>query len=1157
MSKELWEKVTDNIDEKYINEASEYFAKHSPDAISDTDGITETAHPTEIKPSPKKSFGIKHILALAGAAAAIVLCIAGISRFTGSTDPITSSPDETSETTETDETTEHTEPNGDDTQLDTDSPVNELEYTTVLLPPYELDNYVFDTNDLPFAANIGLPKGWYIEGTQIYDADGSHIGSIEYNWYEIYPEAVGADNYYQAVYNQIMMGNVINYGIDYTPVTSGSGYENAISKKGVKDMETGEVTYTPVALAYNDSLCNYIFIDFFEDIDEQLLKDIARSIQLARDKRGTAKLLCSAFNEAWEASEQDMMLPQMYAINSSVAANHSLFTVFVPTYPSYSAYLFTMEDGQLKGVERIFNINTMEIYYDLKNECYLLHVVSEYSNAVNDIIEYEDSYYTYKDHILTHLGTCYRAEDNGTVTRILQDDTEISYDEYLKWKISMTSDCVYIRYAQFPQDEDKLVDITEDMGDMEQHFLSALNESPTASGYGRPEEDALTTDMAPVYPAFTYYPEIAENFCEQRLNNNSFGIFIHHIDDNEEYIGIYYPHNDRIVCHLYHISGKNISTIGRFENLTLFRLYSQGIHLRRQYFEETANVELITDSYAKFVDYGAGNMTSPIGITVSTLDDDGTVTATYTTDGVDIHGTFSEVSNTAYTDEQHRLADLLGNYYLSVDDTTEYPYTSDNLDTVLSYLFDARQAIPENDENPNMDVTPAFAYNNTDYYADLTIGAGVAILSLPDDKIVWSSSTGTYFDYAESLSELTPLDIECGDNSLYLMPDGIIIGISKCTTEEINSYGAIKDRFSLLYSNYENLMYNIICYQPFDNIGSRVPDGDTPLPAFNDGKLYYDDPSIENGELILTDMGYVVSGSEMIDILTGEKLTYIDQLPYVSGFNFITEDNERIEVDAYDIGDGRLLAIYLNGRLMDYDNNHFSYTYIVCCRKNEWWNNGTNLPEPPALPAEIDGTGGYELVKGTYSWESLKYGIMHHDSDASRALTVKFGSTVKVIPQYGGEITHVAAMPSNPDEQFVVDDDGTLHLPYSNTTYIVTVNYPQGVCEYYLYAADDAHFAETQVIDPVCYDYIVLENGTYYSNMANADDYRDYEFVIGEHIGEILYSNPAEWRKLSELPPYSANQLLVGTKLYEDRFHGSFILAQLDDGTILPYIRMN
>ncbi len=112
MSK-LWEQVTENIDERFTNEAAEYFAKHS-----DVDFVQESATSYDAKvlslktdSSEKKHSKGKIIAMICAAAAAVGICVFGGIHLMKSNNPLLptdTSTTEASDTLETDETSEIT-----------------------------------------------------------------------------------------------------------------------------------------------------------------------------------------------------------------------------------------------------------------------------------------------------------------------------------------------------------------------------------------------------------------------------------------------------------------------------------------------------------------------------------------------------------------------------------------------------------------------------------------------------------------------------------------------------------------------------------------------------------------------------------------------------------------------------------------------------------------------------------------------------------------------------------------------------------------------------------------------------------------------------------------------------------------------------------------
>ncbi len=1028
MSRELWEKVTNGIAEKYINEASECFYKHDRPLENNDEEIGEQAIPIEIKPSEKKQSSWKALLAIAGAAAAVALCVIGGQYLLNSTepiDPITSNIDDTEETSDTaDEATETSE----STENDHSVPVNDLEQNITLLPPYNDENYVFDTNNIPFAACIGLPEGWSIEGTRIL-ADGEEIAGISYDAYEIYPEAVGQDNYYRAVYNQIMLGSVVNYGIDYTPVKSGAYYSNATSKRAVRDLETGEITYSQAILAYNDNIRSYIVITFNKDIDPQLLSDIACSIELAWDKIGTSKLLASAFAETWARiyDENGMMKPEIHAIEVSVNTSQKLVAVMFPAAGHYGALIYELDGSYLNYLGEIYNTDTLEIY---ANDGFMLHTISKYTYgaAAGELAEYVDTYYTIANNTLEKTDHARRVEENGIITDIYDNgQSEMSYEEYIAWKIGQTTDYYYIRSAQFPENEDKLVPISENKEVMAEYFLSVLEDGPPnggtydeADGIVRGEKDLTTLytmiaerilkrDFVPeqatifsvpmnnaqmvgicyerdgiqccqlyyirdnemyfigeltdlitleiigddlitsyytsqlearyitdsyigfkkfgdIYIGEEYdraerlldengnvtmyfdcednaqikitetayrdernrlreaagdivnydidlslpyetipiekdiaalakqislanaddgnliteeeettddeneetsvsepeqhtdpYLAIAQNYVSDRVNTENFTIHSWKYSPAKEILAISYPQGETTEnhiyasCHLYYINNNFAYPLGRFDNITDLIVYDNGLQLTRQYYEATANEELVVDSFIKFTENGGGFNTAPAGITIKTLDENGDIKGCYTTNGVDVHSDFTETDQAYLIAEQARLSSLLGSSRLKISfrNTTQFRYIAAlGIDDLAEAIRSASKGTTANDGVIKTGIFDGVKYFIND---DLEVSAAIDA----NENILWCNDDITYLSEAKNLSELTFLDdvsleLPVGINDIpkfYMMPDGIVIGISKHT-----DLGTWEDWVELQYLFSRDEMYSIRYY---------------------------------------------------------------------------------------------------------------------------------------------------------------------------------------------------------------------------------------------------------------------------------------------------------------------------------------------------------
>ncbi len=108
---ELWKQVTDNIDERFTDEAAEYFAKHSDSELLQESEGSNDAKVISLKyeSSEKKHSKAKIIAVIGAAAAAVMLCVFGgihLMRGENKLLPDDTPTSEASDTLETDETNE-------------------------------------------------------------------------------------------------------------------------------------------------------------------------------------------------------------------------------------------------------------------------------------------------------------------------------------------------------------------------------------------------------------------------------------------------------------------------------------------------------------------------------------------------------------------------------------------------------------------------------------------------------------------------------------------------------------------------------------------------------------------------------------------------------------------------------------------------------------------------------------------------------------------------------------------------------------------------------------------------------------------------------------------------------------------------------------------
>ncbi|MBE6901827.1 MAG: hypothetical protein E7478_05080 [Ruminococcaceae bacterium] len=207
--------------------------------------------------------------------------------------------------TETREQTEETE------QVIVIDEGGKLVSNTITFPAHELCRTEYNSeilDVLPFNVSIELPENWEIvlpddtEGMAAMSpmyimADGRQIATIDYNTYEIYPEAVGQPNYYRMVYNQLMLGSMVTWDCEYTPVAQTESSQNACCQIMYRNRTTGETSYSDGILAYNDDLQCYVQIAFAYDISDMLQHYIAESIMLEQDGYATGRRIAEGLTD--------------------------------------------------------------------------------------------------------------------------------------------------------------------------------------------------------------------------------------------------------------------------------------------------------------------------------------------------------------------------------------------------------------------------------------------------------------------------------------------------------------------------------------------------------------------------------------------------------------------------------------------------------------------------------------------------------------------------------------------------------------------------------------------------------------------------------------------------------------------------------------------
>ncbi len=145
-----------------------------------------------------------------------------------------------------------------------------------------------------FTVSLALPRGWtvrdYREGdmlsgaalmspVSVCDETGEVVGSMGYNSFEIY-DGTTDENFYRMVYNQLMLGSVVQWDGGYTPVKSDSHSETAMTKVIIHSGGAGGTTEEyPALLHYDTERLVYIGFRFKEGaFTESELNNLAQRI---------------------------------------------------------------------------------------------------------------------------------------------------------------------------------------------------------------------------------------------------------------------------------------------------------------------------------------------------------------------------------------------------------------------------------------------------------------------------------------------------------------------------------------------------------------------------------------------------------------------------------------------------------------------------------------------------------------------------------------------------------------------------------------------------------------------------------------------------------------------------------------------------------------
>ncbi|HIY08393.1 MAG TPA: M56 family metallopeptidase [Firmicutes bacterium] len=148
-----------------------------------------------------------------------------------------------------------------------------------------------------FSLSLQLPEGWtlgsasqeeqetvYAAPVGVYDDGGNRVGTIAYSDFSL-PEGVPPQQEYRAIYSGLMLGSVVNWDNEYTPVSQTDSTVSA-TVQVARRQEPGDVSapvaYTPGVLAYHRQRQRYVAMEFAAgSLSPDQQQAIAASVVLA------------------------------------------------------------------------------------------------------------------------------------------------------------------------------------------------------------------------------------------------------------------------------------------------------------------------------------------------------------------------------------------------------------------------------------------------------------------------------------------------------------------------------------------------------------------------------------------------------------------------------------------------------------------------------------------------------------------------------------------------------------------------------------------------------------------------------------------------------------------------------------------------------------
>ena len=599
MNKELWENITELIDEELADEAAEYFARHGSDtAPQGSEEYGESVAPLKLS-APKKR-GVMPYIAVAAAAAAVVLCVIAGGLMLGGNPllPVNEphSTEETGETSETDETEngaavsaelcrqiaelflESRSEFDDGMMLDTMYVQAETlgggrALVAITVPTYpDYSTFVYEINgdevtELAHLFNTStaefFTRGDEILVHKIWQTSAYAISAVYYDEYYLTLSESGAQTNIGTVRRaeidgaqQVYIGSVSSDGAfgDYTEVA----YADYLAEKlrltdGWRFVMGRE--FSAVADGFRD-------IGGVDTVTGYILEAFGAEDTLPPDS-GSADI-----NEAAAMAIAEDYLPQhhrnhtdatgdtMYVLAARQSADCAMVLMTIPQndVTVYNTVVYTADGDGVEWADSHFRANRLELYTSDKG--ILFH--SAYIYEDNQYSSCEESFYTLIDGKYICVAELMHANDNGELKNIYIADFSIDTSNGDTNRVESTAEEYYAELARVTEGWTLIDSVRYPQDNAAAEGFQRIGDKEVVAGYITEalRKNDVSTDAVTVPVSLGDISDrVAEMFLEVNSADGDDMLVLAAQAGGKRYVVTLVPHLLRYDAHVFEIDG--------------------------------------------------------------------------------------------------------------------------------------------------------------------------------------------------------------------------------------------------------------------------------------------------------------------------------------------------------------------------------------------------------------------------------------------------------------------------------------------------------------------------------------------------------------------------------------------------------------------------